>query len=520
MSVILEEDMSFSESMVWRTSRDYYIEKGVSAWSESVPFYITSNMFIANQYADILLATMQSWVDKNRPPSPVCFSLLEIGAGCGQLAYSIIRLLNEKIKALNISRFSFHYIISDLSEKALDFIASHPLFKPYIESGQCRFSCFDLENDNSIELLPTGDHPADTLTTNAPLLLIANYLFDSLTSDVFYLNKSSIQESRVSLSTDSSNLEEDTPKDWDKVKLSFNHVPIGKSHYEEEEMNSLLYSYQNSVDDTHMIFPIGSLRAIQRLRQICQQPLFILLSDKCFNTVEEMRHQPAPYLDVHGSFSTMVNLDALSKYCKHQGGTAIIPTPREGLTTAVLAFDIDPNSMPLFTYSIRQHLEGFSPTDFFNFYDLLTEQHKQWPLPALVSALTFSHWDSGLFSIIVDRLESLFENGDSQVVDYLTKGLPHVADNFYPIPAAEDVYFQVASLYYTLDDYDKAITYYLLSLEHYPNDAETLFNLSLCHLYAHRHEEAKQYVKQCLEIDPNNPTYKQTQREIIDLMKP
>lgn len=514
MSIILEKDCSFSKSMVWTTSRNYYIEKGVEAWSESVPFYITSNAFIAKQYADLLLSAMQSWVDANPSSEPPCFPVLEIGAGCGQLAFLIIRSLNESMQTLHLDNFSFQYIISDLSAKNLAFIAEHSLFKPFIETNQCRFSVFDLENDNSIDLLPTDSHPAETLSPKTPLLLVANYLFDSLTSDVFYVNKGQIQEAKVSLSTEKKNLNNGAPKDWEKVTLSFSKEPISGEHYDDEHFNHILNSYKDSLDSTHVIFPIGSLNALKRLKTISQQPLMVLLSDKCFNDTTEMEEQEPPELDVHGSFSTMVNLDALTQYCLSHDGHSIIPTPRDGLTTAILTMGINPQHFPLLNYNIQQHLERFNPTDFFNLYDALSDHHSKWTLEQLSGILSASNWDPGLFSVVEERLQSVLEKNNTQVVDYVLNKLALVGDQFYPIPAAEDVYFQIASICYSLDHYETAIGYFERSLDFYPNEDEALFNLGLCYFYLDDHGNALTYVKKALAIDPNNASYRDTITDI------
>lgn len=514
MTIILEKDSSFSKSMVWTTSRNYYIEKGVEAWSESVPFYITSNAFIAKQYADVLLSAMQSWVDSHPSNEPPCFPILEIGAGCGQLAFLIIRSLNESMETLKLKSFSFQYIISDLSAKNLAFISDHALFAPFISNNQCRFSVFDLENNDSIELLPTETHPAETLTPTTPLLLVANYLFDSLTSDVFYVKDGNIQEAKVSLSTKQNNLVNGSPKDWEKVSLSFSKTPITDNHYDDDAFNNILNSYKTSLDDTHVIFPIGSLNALKRLKRICQQPLMVLLSDKCFNDTTEMQEQDPPELDVHGSFSTMVNLDALTQYCLSHNGHSIIPTPRDGLTTTILTMGINPEQFPLLNYNIQQHLERFNPTDFFNLYDALSDHHSTWNLEQLSGILSASNWDPGLFSVVEERLQEALEKDNTQVVDYVLNKLALVGDQFYPIPAAEDVYFQMASIYYALDHYETAISYFERSLDFYPNEDEALFNLGLCYLYLDDHANALVNVKKALAIDPKNETYLSTYKEI------
>lgn len=44
--VVIEEKIRFSQSMMWKDQKKYYDSKGIEAWNEDVPFYITSNPFI------------------------------------------------------------------------------------------------------------------------------------------------------------------------------------------------------------------------------------------------------------------------------------------------------------------------------------------------------------------------------------------------------------------------------------------------------------------------------------------
>ena len=81
--MIFEKNIPFSSSIIWGNQKDYYSEKGIQAWDDDVPFYITSNPYIAHSYAKMAIAFIQDWCDKNPDAKNHPFIFLELGAGTG-----------------------------------------------------------------------------------------------------------------------------------------------------------------------------------------------------------------------------------------------------------------------------------------------------------------------------------------------------------------------------------------------------------------------------------------------------
>ena len=60
--VLIEDRMRLSQSLIWQAQRDYYQQQGELAWAEQVPFNVTSNPFIANAYANLIVALIRDWI--------------------------------------------------------------------------------------------------------------------------------------------------------------------------------------------------------------------------------------------------------------------------------------------------------------------------------------------------------------------------------------------------------------------------------------------------------------------------
>src|SRR5262245_51028071 len=82
-SMLLERDVPLSQSLIWRRQREFYMRRGVKAWSEDrVPEYITNNPFITEIYARIVAEFLCEC--RNAGHSETQLRILELGAGSGK----------------------------------------------------------------------------------------------------------------------------------------------------------------------------------------------------------------------------------------------------------------------------------------------------------------------------------------------------------------------------------------------------------------------------------------------------
>src|SRR5258708_18748779 len=101
----LERDVPLSQSVIWRLQREFYIQRGLKAWTEDmVPQYITNNPFITEIYAGIVadfLSDCASHGDSPSPENPA--RILELGAGPGRFSYLFLRHLTALLRERSIS---------------------------------------------------------------------------------------------------------------------------------------------------------------------------------------------------------------------------------------------------------------------------------------------------------------------------------------------------------------------------------------------------------------------------------
>lgn len=503
--ITIERDARFSKSMIWNAQRTYYGQKGAEAWANDVPFYITSNPFIAHTYAKLIINFIKDCRDQGMEG---VFNIVELGTGTGQFSFYLLKQLHAVARTLNWKTLPFRYIMTDFAEKNIAFWQQHPALKQFIEDGTLDFARFDVENDNTINLMVSNEVlTMHNITT--PLIVIANYLFDTVINDIFYTKNGKLHETLVSIATEKKNLIDGQPKKWQKVKFKYKNNAVEGNYYKNPNYNALLKMYRTNLQNTYLNFPIAGLNGITNLQKIANGKLFLISSDKGFSTLGELDEMEVPEFDFHGSFSLMVNFHAIGEYFKMLNGDYFLQSSRGGLTTGAFVSGLQFSQTPLTNAVLNDAIEGFSPVDYFNLFHFIEKQVSRADLEALASLLAMSCWDPYVLMQMQERLNDLVDDNDDETIDFIFKKIELVADNFYFIPGGEDVFFAIGNLFYTIDDYTSALIYYHQSLEHFPNEAEeTYYNIGLCHYYSNRKKPAANYFKKVLELNPKNSAAK------------
>lgn len=508
--VTIEENQRLSNSIIWEGQRAYYHQQGAQAWAGDVPFYITSNPVIANCYANLIVRFIQDWSRQNPKSKKEPFYIIELGTGSGQFTYYVLKRLSEIKHQLKLDDLNFCYVMTDFTENNLKFWEEHAALKPYFETGALDYAIYDLEKDTSITLRHSQKILAPNTLSN-PLIVVANYIFDSVISDVFTAKEGALQESLVSISTTKSNIQDNLPIKWDKIDLSFTDKLIDDHYFENEAFNRVLAQYRHALKDSSFLFPTGALQGISNLQKLANGKLFLISSDKGFNTLRELEDLAHPDLDFHGSFSVMVNYHAIAAYFKQSEGDAFLQTPRDGIATGIFASGMTFDQLPEVSQVLHRSIEGFSPADYFNLYEYLSENYEKCDSKTLASLLSLSNWDPSVFEQVSSHIIENIENADEDVIHYLAKNMPLLAQNLYIVPGCDDTYFTIALFFYEIDDFEASLSYYTLSEKHFGEDHSTTYNMGLCYFHLQNYEQALSTLKRALQLKPSS---KETKEQI------
>src|SRR5579859_1445819 len=283
-STVLETDVPLSQSLIWRLQREFYAQRGLKAWTDDlVPSYITNNPFIAEIYAQIVSGFLSDFIElskaASRPLSPDNpLRILELGAGTGKFTYLFLRKLTPLLEARKIPSQIVRYSMADCSEDLLAEWRANRYLAEFVKAGMLEFQLHCAEENSS-----SGARSTDLTTqATAPLVVIANYVFDSLPQDAFVIAGGEISEALVTTRMISAvNAGPEGPK-LSNLQLSFKNVPVPPGRYPDKSWNEILEHYRGRLPAATVLFPSAALRVLQQLSLSSDGRMLVLAADKGF----------------------------------------------------------------------------------------------------------------------------------------------------------------------------------------------------------------------------------------------
>lgn len=505
---LLEDRQVFSQSILWDIQQQYYGGTGVNIWRwGEVPHYITNNPTIASGYAEIVFAflcdqrRLAAGAGQNDEPLYVC----ELGAGAGRFAYIFLKQLTRLCEQAGLPPTSFRYVLTDFTQRNLDFWRTHPRFQPFLESGVLEMALFDIKKSDRLVLQLSGE----TITAGSlkrPLAVIANYLLDSVPQDLFYIDGQRCDQCLVSLVVDKEPETLTTAELLGRLRYRYDYQPLAEPPYQETYLRRLLAGYRHKLTDAHLLFPAAALRCLQRLKALSREGMLLLSADKGDHRLESFQGLRPPVLVGHtGCFSLSVNFHALNAYCEQGGGVALFPTSRHNsLEISGLLMVGEADGYVETRRAFQRHAQDFTVDDFYTITTHAGEYIADMSLKDILAYLRLGHHDSYQFSRYSPRLKELAPELDREERQAVGDAIDKVWELYFPLGEESDLAYEAGCLLYEMDDYARALTYFERSIEIYGEHAGTLFNMAACHQMIGQSAEAEALLRKVLEHDPDN----------------
>lgn len=501
--IVFEQHKAFSDSALWKMQREYFDKEGINAWVNQVPFYITSNPFIANSYSQLVLAFIRDWVKKNPDAKNHPFYILELGTGSGRFSYYVIKTLCNLLQSLKMDDIKICYIMSDFTKHNIKYYETHPALKPYLEKGLIDFAIYDMEADKPITLLRKNMRLGPEELVN-PLTVFANYIFDTVSHDSFAIHEGKLYELLLSLSTTENNMQDLRPVDMEQVSVDYTVKEIRGAYYNDPHIDPILEIYKKALKETSFLIPIGSFHALKYLRKLANDKIFVISTDKGYSTLESLDHLGHPSISFHGSFSMMVNFHAISEYFKNSGGDAFLQTPRKGIRTSVFASGLQFSDMPETQVAINQYVEEFSPSDYFTLHRRMSDSFQDCNLDTISAHMHLAGWDPHIYLKLTGRVTALIGETDSETLDFMAENMKKMAENYYYMPKAECILFEIGVFFHAIKRYKEALDYYQQAVPYVGEQFGLYYNMALCQHHLDQHEPALTSFKKALELDTDS----------------
>lgn len=515
---ILETGVPLSQSVIWRLQRDFYAQRGLKAWTEDmVPSYITNNPFIAEIYAAVVAAYLADCMElaqkDSRPLSPQNpLRILELGAGTGKFAYLFLRKVTDLLQAKNIEPRLLHYCMADCSEDLLAEWSNNRYLAGFVSVGILEFHLLRAEDNSAAMAEGSGSVSAQEaqtpqplpLSRKAPLVVIANYVFDSLPQDAFILADGKISEALVTTAATGSQ-ESSTP--LSSLQLSFKNVPMATDRYANKSWNAILEHYRSHLPAATVLFPSDALGLLRQLGKSSDGRMMVLAADKGFTRQDDLALvQGPPAMEFHAGshcFSQQVNFDAFAKYFGDAGGEAFLPEKHFSSLSICAFLQRKPgDEFPSTRKAYQEALAGFGPDDLFALMSWLNAHLEEISVLQALALLRLTRWDPTallrLFPVIARQLRSVVAERTD-----LRHAVLSAWNNHYPVSAGENMLaFNCGVILLELRFFADAFTMFKESEQALGRSAATSYNLGLCALGLGRPDDALEYMADACNLDP------------------
>ncbi|WP_235296594.1 SAM-dependent methyltransferase [Portibacter marinus] len=485
---LVESKKPFSESVIWQMNREFYQQAGIAAWSENiVPHQMTSNSLVGKTYAELIFAFLKD-LNKKKGSQEIVY-ILELGAGHGRLAFHVLKHLEALEKLSNERILKYCYVLSDIVEENLSFFLNHPQFEKYYKAGKIDVSYFDAVNGDRLELRYSGIsiHPQ---SLSQPIIAIANYFFDSIPTDLFYIKDKVI--SKCSLSIQSNIDPQKIRKEgrFKEMEMTYHKEIVNETVYEDHRLNEILNAYKFLLSDTHLFFPQKSIQCLDNLKSLSSAGLMLLTMDKGYHQTTRLDHKSSPDIVAHGSFSLWVNYHALGAYCAQEGGMSLFPSfSNFHLELGCLLFGS--KSDPFFETkaAYEKFVNNFGPDDFMTIKKLAYTHIATLNLKELIALFRLSAYDSSFFIKLLPRVKQLSLSLTLEEKERLVETLNAIWNMYFHINESFDLAFELGGIFYDVGHYSNALELFQYSIVHYGDKVDSYHNQALC-FYQLREDDA------------------------------
>lgn len=504
--VIVDQEKRLSESIIWRMLENFYDTASISAWNQ-IPFYPTSNPFIAEAYAELIVSFLKDYRQHFNRNEPVY--IIEMASGSGCFSFYLLQDLQAKLSYFDDLRaIPIKYVMTDFTDNNVRTWQANPALQTFVQSGLLEFAVFRPDSDQEIETRPSG-MKIEPGSVHNPIIAIANYFFDSIKQDAFQIQGGALKEVRNTFSCPSDKVPaEGYPRFDSLVKTETCHeAPEG--YYSDEMLNKLLGRYLEKFSDASVLIPLGAFDCLRNLRAMSGDNLVLISSDKGFTDENYMKGcREQTFLTHHGIFSYSVNYDAIKKYFELAGGCGFTTTDDNlSVSTAANYLLKQPVKLEESRYYFQEKVDKQNLANYLYFLqDMLTSLKPEKAneiLRACLGYIQLSNFCPIVFCLAAPRIYAAIETINYYQQQKLLQLMPKVKAKFYSVQQQFDVFYWIGRMYYGLDMYEQALEAFRESHDVFGRSSSSLYYIAACNEVKGKYDLALRHYEETLELEPD-----------------
>ncbi len=498
----MPEPYRFYDAPFWRDQPAAFAQQGVDAWrlKQPIPDLGTSNPQMAMHCAAFVTATLTDWAllypDDARP-----FYLVDLGAGVGRFAFNFLTAFTVIKADAELTLPPLRYIVTEFVEETLDFAQQHPLLQTFIEQGLLDFAYFDALTSTSLHLRVSGERiEAGQLKT--PLIVMANYLFSALPSDLFYITQGLVHDV---LFRENARFAADEAMQLDLGATQ--HEPNLRPYPDQPVLTELLELYRTTFMQTHISVPIAAIDCLRRLEKLSEAGFVLLSVDGGSAQAEDLRGQPLPEVVAYAdTFYSRVNFHALLAVFQKDGARPLTTGHRHDELTSIALLAVD--EAQRFTQTERafiEHFVDYGPDDIFELAVIVEQQIERMSIEQILAALRTSRYNPRLFRLSTPRLVTLLRDYRGVYTRQIADLLPRIKAMGFSLGPQDNILYSLAAVYFELGLLPEARDHYIAALNAGVIHEDVYYGLAVTLVLLNEPEMATSALENVLLLNPVHP---------------
>lgn len=409
------------------------------------------------------------------------------------------------------------YIMTDLVDANIDYWKTNQQLLAHCEKGRLDFAKYNINKSETLHLKLSKQNITPNTLKN-PLIVIANYVFDSIAHDAWVTRNGEARIAKISVYADESNLIDGRVVDLDQLKIDVNYDQVDIDLIQHPGFSHILHEYLRELPYGSFMLPTAGILWIDRLRELTKNRLVMLVGDKGHTDREDLvseQEHAAPDIAFHGSFSLNVNFDALQKYTQLVGGDSRIAKHALRFSINLFSFGLKSESVHGFHWYYDTHIARLSVINFVDIKRHFQENPGKHNLHELIAVLKLSRWDPDVFCLYSRHIVQELEDGHAEVIRELVAGVEQVIRNTYLRPGGDNTFLEIGRVYLYTNQLSQAVDALDRSVVLAGANAESEYLRGVAAYTLGQQAQAIEYFKESLILEPN-AEYSQTNRDHIE----
>lgn len=513
---VIQKMTRFDQSIIWALLHRFYMEAGPEAWSNKiVPQRSTSNAFCADTYASIVATFFRELEAEGNSKPPL---VIELGGGSGRFAWQFLNRLFNYHFVDGEGCPEFTYLLTDGSTKNIAGWKKKDRFAPLIESGVLELAQLLIESDPVIRTADGELKPGDI--ADRPVVIIANYLFDSIVSNMVRIRDHTIEQVYVETQSTTHGFLKKPITTFESVTERFESRPIQGDPTGHPIIDAALRRYAERPGDFHVVVPQICFEFVEKFLER-ETPLLLLAGDLAYSDPSEFELKSPLIFDTY--FAHHTNLHIFGELFRLHGGAMHSQRHKDAnFSCSMFSLpgkkDWQELSLARTRETAQALLKDFNPYDAHEIIDLIESTAGDMSIRQAMAVIRFAKFDPDVAAGCIPHLLYHIQQGEEQI------DRPQIYETYMEafrayFPDGSEVHFDcgIAELFMRLGYHVQALQLIEHSIREFGANAQRLFAKSLAILNLGDSAKAEAVVREAAALDPQ---FAPAQRMIAEKFDP